>query len=291
VDLRGRRPVGRRMSRFRRRTRSVHRQIYPFTVGSDSSDRAGPTRQLAADVDAEPSIRGRCRVRVRRMLARAVAGTAAQLSVWPTAGRLRRSNARNSMQHPRLGGVLNGSDADWLGGELQVAWDGAVAEPGRVALGAFDETYRSLWWPMIRLAAVLVDDLGAAEDVVQDAFTALYRRWDTIVDLGAVSAYLRVSVVNGSRSALRRRGTARKHLMTVREDTCTGPFHAPRARWPGRALRRLLRPMSVRAVAPGMQPRTRRTWGTSRLASLFVRPLSSLAGHRRSRAVPLARGG
>jgi RNA polymerase sigma-70 factor (sigma-E family) len=93
-----------------------------------------------------------------------------------------------------------------------------VAEPGRAALGAFDETYRSLWWPMIRLAAVLVDDVGAAEDVVQDAFTGLYRRWDTIADLGAVPAYLRVSVVNGSRSALRRRGTARKHLMTVRED-------------------------------------------------------------------------
>ena len=31
---------------------------------------------------------------------------------------------------------------------------------------------------LVRLAVVLTGDRGAAEDIVQDAFLGLYRRWD-----------------------------------------------------------------------------------------------------------------
>ena len=58
---------------------------------------------------------------------------------------------------------------------------------------------------LVRLAVVLTGDRGAAEDIVQDAFLGLYRRWDKIPDMAAPLAYLRVSVVNGCRTALRRR--------------------------------------------------------------------------------------
>ena len=58
---------------------------------------------------------------------------------------------------------------------------------------------------LVRLAVVLTGDRGAAEDIVQDAFLGLYRRWDHLADTAAPLAYLRVSVVNGCRSALRRR--------------------------------------------------------------------------------------
>jgi RNA polymerase sigma factor (sigma-70 family) len=58
---------------------------------------------------------------------------------------------------------------------------------------------------LVRLAVVLTGDRGAAEDIVQDAFLGLYRRWDSLADTAAPLAYLRVSVVNGCRSALRRR--------------------------------------------------------------------------------------
>jgi DNA-directed RNA polymerase specialized sigma24 family protein len=44
----------------------------------------------------------------------------------------------------------------------------------------FDGLYAAQWWPMLRLAQGLVDDVGAAEDVVQDAFAALYRRRSTL---------------------------------------------------------------------------------------------------------------
>lgn len=58
---------------------------------------------------------------------------------------------------------------------------------------------------LVRLAVVLTGDRAAAEDIVQDAFLGLYRRWDKVADMAAPLAYLRVSVVNGCRTALRRR--------------------------------------------------------------------------------------
>jgi RNA polymerase sigma-70 factor (sigma-E family) len=82
----------------------------------------------------------------------------------------------------------------------------------------FDRLYREMWWPMLRLATGLVDDVSAAEDVVQDAFAATYRRWDAIRDHQAAVAYVRTAVVNGSRSALRRRMVARKHLRVVADE-------------------------------------------------------------------------
>ena len=58
---------------------------------------------------------------------------------------------------------------------------------------------------LVGLAALLVDDQQAAEDVVQDAFAALYRRWRRLRDPNAAVAYLNRTVVNTSRDALRRR--------------------------------------------------------------------------------------
>ncbi|MFI5617112.1 RNA polymerase sigma factor [Streptomyces sp. NPDC051567] len=63
---------------------------------------------------------------------------------------------------------------------------------------------------MVRLAVLLVDDLATAEDVVQDAFTALYRRHgEDITEVDNALGYLRTAVVNTSRSVLRRRRTVR----------------------------------------------------------------------------------
>ncbi|MDQ2781725.1 MAG: SigE family RNA polymerase sigma factor [Actinomycetota bacterium] len=65
---------------------------------------------------------------------------------------------------------------------------------------------------LVRLAVLLVDELSLAEDVVQDAFVGPHRRSGRLDDPGAALAYLRVSVVNGARSTLRRRGTVRRFL-------------------------------------------------------------------------------
>jgi len=110
----------------------------------------------------------------------------------------------------------------------------------------FAALYRAQWWPMLRLAQGLVDDVGSAEDVVQDAFAGLYRTWDCahlMDDTQGAVRYLRASVVNGARSALRRRRTVRIWLGGLRD---TGE-HAPPADEP--ALRSADREQVRRALA------------------------------------------
>ncbi len=78
----------------------------------------------------------------------------------------------------------------------------------------FSAHYRGL----VRLAVLLLHDESAAEDVVQDAYVALHRRWWRLRDADKALAYLRVSVVNGARSALRHRGVADRYVAARRSD-------------------------------------------------------------------------
>lgn len=57
----------------------------------------------------------------------------------------------------------------------------------------------------IRLAVIMLGDRSAAEDVVQDAFCGLYRRWQLLDDHGKALPYVRSAVLNGCRSQLRTR--------------------------------------------------------------------------------------
>ena len=75
-----------------------------------------------------------------------------------------------------------------------------------------DDIYRTHRMGMVRLAILLVDDQASAEDVVQEAFAGLFRNWNGLRDNAAAIGYLRTAVVNGSRSMLRRRRTARAYV-------------------------------------------------------------------------------
>jgi RNA polymerase sigma-70 factor (sigma-E family) len=79
---------------------------------------------------------------------------------------------------------------------------------GRGADAGFAAVYAAHYDPMIRLAGLTTGDLAAAEDIVQDAFVALYRRWP---DVDEPAAWLRRVVANRSTSWLRRRMVARRH--------------------------------------------------------------------------------
>jgi RNA polymerase sigma factor (sigma-70 family) len=57
----------------------------------------------------------------------------------------------------------------------------------------------------------MVSDLATAEDVVQDAFEQLHRRWRTLRRQSSALDYARAAVLNGCRSVLRRRLVARRH--------------------------------------------------------------------------------
>jgi RNA polymerase sigma-70 factor (sigma-E family) len=67
---------------------------------------------------------------------------------------------------------------------------------------------------LIRLAIVMLGDRVAAEDAVQDAFIGLYRHWDGLADPGKALAYLRSSVLNRCRNALRQRHRDARHGVT-----------------------------------------------------------------------------
>jgi RNA polymerase sigma-70 factor (sigma-E family) len=69
---------------------------------------------------------------------------------------------------------------------------------------ALTDLYRRHALALIRLAYVMLGDRQAAEDVVQDAFAGLYRRWGRLADQAKAVPYLRASVLNGCRSAIRR---------------------------------------------------------------------------------------
>jgi RNA polymerase sigma-70 factor (sigma-E family) len=82
--------------------------------------------------------------------------------------------------------------------------------------------YTAHWRYLVRLAVLLVDDVSSAEDVVQDAFVALHKRSGSLRDPDAALAYLRASVVNLSRSVLRRRQVVRKHLRVAEPEATAG---------------------------------------------------------------------
>lgn len=73
------------------------------------------------------------------------------------------------------------------------------------ALDGVTALYREHALGLIRLAVIMLGDRQAAEDVVQDAFTGLYRRWYALSDTGKALGYVRSSVLNGARTALRKR--------------------------------------------------------------------------------------
>ncbi len=60
---------------------------------------------------------------------------------------------------------------------------------------------------LIRLAHIMLGNPAVAEDIVQDAFCGLYRRWPHLSDRSRALGYVRSSVLNGCRSALRLRPT------------------------------------------------------------------------------------
>ena len=81
------------------------------------------------------------------------------------------------------------------------AWSDGPAE----AHTAVTALYQAHALGLIRLAVIMLGDRPSAEDVVQEAFAGLYRRWRTLADPEKALSYVRASVLNGARTALRRR--------------------------------------------------------------------------------------
>jgi RNA polymerase sigma-70 factor (sigma-E family) len=85
-------------------------------------------------------------------------------------------------------------------------------DAGAGAGAAVTALYQASALSLIRLAYIMLGDLQGAEDVVQEAFCGLYRRWDRLKDHSGALYYVRASVLNGCRSALRRQAVRRRVL-------------------------------------------------------------------------------
>ena len=84
------------------------------------------------------------------------------------------------------------------------------------ASSSFEGFYTTNYRPMVRLARALVDTSECAEEIVQNAFVKVFERWDRLREPGG---YLRIAVVNGARSELRKREVRRRVGLRVRPDT------------------------------------------------------------------------
>jgi RNA polymerase sigma-70 factor (sigma-E family) len=81
--------------------------------------------------------------------------------------------------------------------------------------------YRAHALGLTRLAYVMLGDRGLAEDIVQEAFAGLHRRWGRLSDPSKAVFYLRSSVLNGCRTVLRRSSAARALTLV---DIFAGPM-------------------------------------------------------------------
>jgi len=135
----------------------------------------------------------------------AVARPTESAACWTRAGKPMVGLARRTGVTPRL--VAEG----WIGmGVVEVpaaTWDADEA-----VTRLFGAHYRQL----VRFAALLLRDRGRAEEIVQDAYVGLHARWWRLRDPDKALAYLRASVVNRSRSALRQLKVVDRHAQARR---------------------------------------------------------------------------
>jgi RNA polymerase sigma-70 factor (sigma-E family) len=83
-------------------------------------------------------------------------------------------------------------------------------KPSTYAADDLASVFRSHRAELVRLASFILGDRGAGEDVVQDVFVRLHRHSGVLADSDPLP-YLRRAVINGCRSAMRRRLLIRRH--------------------------------------------------------------------------------
>lgn len=84
------------------------------------------------------------------------------------------------------------------------------AEPDEPANPALADLFAEHGLGLVRFAFLLVGDQETAEDIVQDAFAAVHRRWARLKDRERILPYLRAAVLNGVRMTWRRHALIRR---------------------------------------------------------------------------------
>jgi RNA polymerase sigma-70 factor (sigma-E family) len=108
---------------------------------------------------------------------------------------------------PRLRGRSGARPPHLVSAVVTPGWTGAGnggADREIDASEAVTAIYQKHALGLTRLAFLMLGDRQTAEDVVQEAFCGLYRAWGRMSDHANALGYVRTSVLNGCRSALRR---------------------------------------------------------------------------------------
>lgn len=116
-----------------------------------------------------------------------------------------------------LEGVMSGTTESPTAGR---AWD---------ADEAVTQLYAAHYRSLVRISTLLLRDVPAAEEVVQDAFIAMHGSWRRLRDQEKALAYLRQAVVNRSRSALRHRKVELRHAPAPMPDQASAEHGAMEA--------------------------------------------------------------
>src|ERR671936_2460477 len=92
-------------------------------------------------------------------------------------------------------------------------------DPGRPARAEdLSRLFEAHYADVVRIAFYLTGSWAVAEKLAQEAFLRLWRRWGGLRDHGKAAGYLRATVVNLSRSSLRRRLVELRHQRTLSEE-------------------------------------------------------------------------
>jgi RNA polymerase sigma-70 factor (sigma-E family) len=166
-----------------------------------------PVRVTATAAVALPAPAGNAAVGVTAA-GIATGGTAAATASVPataaagTTGKTRTtSKSRRTSASRRAGTTTAGRTTT---DDQGTATSGSAAAVG-TTVDHLTETYRAHYRSLLGLAALLLDDTASCEDVVQEAFIRVHSARSRVRDPEKTLAYLRQTVVNLSRSALRRR--------------------------------------------------------------------------------------
>ena len=100
--------------------------------------------------------------------------------------------------------------------------EGRTQDADEALVALYTTHYRSL----VRMAALLLHDTPAAEDVVQDSFLAVHAAWRRLRDPDRALAYLRQAVVNRARSRLRHLKVVERKAPAPMPDTASAEHGA-----------------------------------------------------------------
>jgi RNA polymerase sigma-70 factor (ECF subfamily) len=112
--------------------------------------------------------------------------------------------ARPSPAAVTVGALAPGSARPRPGGEAPA-----------VSPSPFEAFYRAESTRILAVVAALTGDWGAAEDIVQEAFAAAYRRWDTVGRFDRPGAWVRRVAINQAISRARRRAVETRVLARI----------------------------------------------------------------------------